>query len=298
MPEASSESQSSTSASPEPAEGLWHARPVGAVLASLGTDAARGLADVEARRRFTRDGPNELAAKPPVPAWRRFLAEFQSVLVLLLLAATAISLALWFVERDQAMPYDAFAIIAIVLLNATLGFVQEARAEQAVAALRSMSAAEATVIRDGERRRVPARELVAGDLVLLEEGDTIPADARILESTALRSSEAALTGESQPVDKTADAVDADAGLGDRVDMVFSGTTIIYGHGRAIVVGTGMRTEMGRVADMLGSSEDEPTPLQRELDHVGKVLGVVVVAIAVAMIAAIVLVHGVRGTGAL
>jgi magnesium-transporting ATPase (P-type) len=148
-----------------------------------------------------RDGPNELAAEPPVPAWRKFLAQFQSVLVLLLIGATAISLALWLVERDAALPYDAFAIIAIVLLNATLGFVQEARAEQAVAALRSMSAAEATVIRDGERRRVPARELVAGDLVLLEEGDTIPADARILESTALRSSEAALTGESQPVDK-------------------------------------------------------------------------------------------------
>ena len=178
------------------------------------------------------------------------------MLVLLLIAATAISLALWFLERDAALPYDAIAIIAIVLLNATLGFVQEARAEQAVAALRSMSAAEATVIRDGERRRVPARELVAGDLVLLEEGDTIPADARILESTALRSSEAALTGESQPVDKTAAEVEPDAALGDRVDMVFSGTTITYGHGRAVVVGTGMRTEMGRVADLLESSEDE------------------------------------------
>ena len=134
--------------------------------------------------------------------------------------------------------------------------------------------------------------------MLLEEGDTIPADARILESTALRSSEAALTGESQPVDKITAEVEPDAALGDRHDMVFSGTATTYGHGRAVVVGTGMRTEMGRVAGMLESTEDETTPLQRELDHVGKVLGVVVVAIAVAMIAAIVLVHGVRGTGAL
>ena len=298
MPDPSNESQSSPSASRELAEGLWHARPAGAVLAALGSDGARGLAEVEARRRFARDGPNELTAEPPVPAWRRFLAQFQSILVLLLLAATAISLALWFVERETALPYDAIAIVAIVLLNAAMGFVQEARAEQAVAALRSIAAAEATVIRDGERRRVHARELVAGDLVLLEEGDTIPADARILESTALRSSEAALTGESQPVDKSIDAVDADAALGDRLDMVFSGTTITYGRGRAVVVGTGMRTEMGRVAGLLGSTEEETTPLQRELDHVGKVLGVVVVAIAVAIVLAIVLVHGVRGTGAL
>ncbi|HKP15185.1 MAG TPA: cation-translocating P-type ATPase, partial [Gemmatimonadaceae bacterium] len=256
------------------------------------------LADVEARRRFERDGPNELAAEPPVPAWRRFLAQFQSVLVLLLLAATAISLALWFVEREAALPYDAIAIIAIVLLNATLGYVQEARAEQAVAALRSMSAAEATVVRDGERRRIPARELVAGDLVLLEEGDTIPADARILESAALQSAEAALTGESVPVHKDTNAVDADAALGDRTNMVFSGTTITYGHGRAVVVGTGMRTEMGRVADLLGSTTSEITPLQRELDHVGKVLAMVVVGIAIAMIAAIVLMHHVRGVSAL
>jgi P-type Ca2+ transporter type 2C len=297
MPSASHESPSTLSPSHEVAEVLWHARPAGAVLASLGSDGERGLAEVEARRRFARDGPNELASEPPVPAWRRFLGQFQSVLVLLLLAATAISLALWFVERDAALPYDAIAILAIVLLNATLGYVQEARAEQAVAALRSMSAAEATVIRDGERRRIPARELVAGDVVLLEEGDTIPADARILESTALQTAEAALTGESLPVDKSTDAVDADAALGDRTNMVFSGTTVTYGRGRGVVVATGMRTEMGRVAGLLGSTK-EITPLQRELDHVGKVLGMVVVGIAVAMIAAIILMHHVRGVSAL
>ena len=286
----------------EPAAGVahepWHARPAGAVIASLGTDDARGLADVEARRRFARDGPNELATEPPVPAWRRFLAQFRSVLVLLLLAATAISLALWFVERGAALPYDALAILAIVLLNSTLGFVQESRAEQAVAALRSMSAAEATVIRDGERRRILARELVAGDLVLVEEGDTIPADARVLESTALQTAEATLTGESLPVDKDTDALDADTALGDRTNMLFSGTTITYGRGRAVVVATGMRSEMGRVAGMLGSTTTETTPLQRELDHVGKVLGVAVVAIAVVIVGVIVMMHHVRGMSAL
>ena len=150
-------------------------------------------------------------------------------------------------SATRALPYDAIAIVAIVLLNSTLGFVQEARAEQAVAALRSMSAAEATVVRDGERRRVHARELVAGDLLLLEEGDTVPADARVIESTALQAAEASLTGESLPVDKSVDALPADTALGDRLDMLFSGTTVTYGRGRAVVVATGMRTEMGRVA---------------------------------------------------
>ena len=298
MPSPSPDLQSTLPSSPAVAEERWHARPTGAVLAALGTDGARGLADVEARRRLARDGPNELKGEPPVPAWRRFVAQFQSILVLLLLAATAISLALWFVERDAPLPYDAIAILAIVLLNASLGFVQEARAEEAVAALRSMSAAEATVIRDGEPRRIPARELVAGDLVQLEEGDTIPADARVLESTALQSAEAALTGESLPVDKGTEPLDGDSALADRTNMVFSGTTITYGRGRAVVVATGMRSEMGRVAGMLGATTTETTPLQRELDHVGKVLAVVVVGIALLMIAAIVLVHHVRGAAAL
>ena len=278
--------------------GDWHARPIGAVLASFGTDGARGLAGVEARRRLARDGPNELKGEPPVPAWRRFAAQFRSVLVLLLLAATAISLALWFVERDAALPYDAIAILAIVLLNASLGFVQEARAEQAVAALRSMAAAEATVIRDGEAARVPARDLVAGDLVRVEEGDTVPADARVLESTVLQVAEASLTGESLPVDKRTEPLEADTALADRTNMLFSGTTVTYGRGRAVVVATGMRSEMGRVAGMLDATTVEATPLQRELDHVGKVLAVVVVGIALMMIAAIVLVHHVRGAAAL
>src|ERR671914_1704565 len=158
---------------------------VGEVLAALDTDARRGLSEDEARARLEEFGPNELAAEPAIPAWRRFLAQFTDVLVILLLIATAISAALWVYQRDAALPYEAIAIFAVVLLNAAIGYIQESRAEAAVAALRAMSADEAMVIRGGERRRVPAAEVVPGDVVLIEEGDTIAADARLIESTAL-----------------------------------------------------------------------------------------------------------------
>ncbi|AHG92820.1 ATPase, P-type (transporting), HAD superfamily, subfamily IC (plasmid) [Gemmatirosa kalamazoonensis] len=275
-----------------------HHQSVAVVAAALDVDPRRGLSETEARARLARAGRNELEAAPAAPAWRRFLAQFQDVLVLLLLAATAISTALWLYERDTALPYESIAILAVVLLNAAMGYIQEARAEAAVAALRAMSAAEATVVRDGERRRVPAAELVPGDVVLIEEGDTIPADARLVESTALQTAEAALTGESLPVSKDPAPLDADAPLGDRHDMVFSGTAATYGRGRAIVTATGMRTEMGHIAGLLKGTRDEATPLQRELDRTGKLLGLVVVVIAVVMIATIILVEDVRGFGAI
>ena len=273
-----------------------HRQAATAVLAALGSDAACGLSADEAAARLARHGRNELAARPPVPAWRRFLAQFEDVLVLLLLVATAISAALWVVERDTTLPYEAIAILAVVLLNAAMGYVQEARAESAVAALRAMTAREATVVRDGERRRVPAAALVPGDVVLIEEGDTIPADARVLESAALQVAEAALTGESVPVPKDAGplAGDGEIALGDRRNMLFGGTAATYGHGRAVVTATGMQTEMGRIAGLLQRTRDEATPLQRELDRTGKLLGLVVVAIAVAMSATIILVEDVRG----
>src|SRR6187401_1981450 len=221
-----------------------YGRSAGEVATELGTDLQHGLDDDEARRRLARDGRNELTAEPPIPAWRRFLAQFQDVLVVLLLVATAISAVLWMIERDAALPYEAIAILAVVLLNATMGYVQEARAEAAVAALRAMSAADATVVRSGERRTVPATEIVPGDIILVEEGDTIPADARLFESAALQTAEAALTGESLPVTKNIGPIAEDAALGDRDNMIFSGTAATYGHGKAIVTATGMRTEMG------------------------------------------------------
>ena len=171
-----------------------------------------------------------------------------------------VSAALWAVERDAALPYEAIAIFAVVLLNATMGYLQESRAEAAVAALRAMSAADAHVIRDGERRSVPAAEIVPGDIILIEEGDTIPADARLIESAALQTAEAALTGESLPVTKDTAPIAGEVPLGDRDNMVFSGTAATYGHGKAVVTATGMQTEMGRIAGLL--KDDSETSRRR------------------------------------
>jgi P-type Ca2+ transporter type 2C len=229
-----------------------------------------------------------------VSAWRRFLSQFQDVLVILLLVATAVSVALWFLERDTALPYESIAIFAVVLLNATMGFIQESRAEAAVTALRKMSASEASVIRDGERRHVAAADLVPGDLILIEQGDTIPADARVMESTALMTAEAALTGESLPVSKTAAPITDETAVADRENMIFSGTAATYGRGTALVTATGMRTEVGRIAGLLHEAPTEITPLQRELDRTGKILGLVVLAIAAIMIVTIIVVEDVHG----
>ncbi len=272
--------------------------PVDEVIASLGTDAARGLTAQEALARLERDGRNELRAKPPVPKWRQFAAQFTDKLVILLLVATAISVTLWAIERDAALPYEGLAIFAVVLLNAVMGYVQQSRAASAVAALGKMAAARANVVRDGDRQNVLGAEVVTGDLILIEEGDTIPADARVIQSVALQTAEAALTGESLPVSKEADAVDHQAGIGDQPNMVFSGTAATYGRGRAVVTATGMNTEMGRIAGMLDETPAEPTPLQKELDRVGRLLGIIVVSVAVVMIVTIILVERVRGFSAL
>ena len=268
------------------------------ILAALCTDAGRGLNAEEARTRLERQGRNELTAEKPVPAWRKFLAQFEDVLVILLLVATAISAVLWLVERESALPYEAMAILAVVLLNAVMGYIQESRAESAVAALRQMAAPHANVMRDGERQNIPAAEIVCGDLILIEEGDTIPADARLIHSTALQTAEAALTGESLPVSKDIAPVTGEAAIGDRHNMIFSGTAATYGRGKAVVTATGMQTEMGRIAGMLKEAPEETTPLQKELDRVGKLLGIIVVVIAVVMIVTIILVENVRGFSAL
>src|SRR5688572_4548015 len=165
----------------------WHADDA---IAALGSNAQRGLTDDEAGVRLGRYGRNELTAEMPAPRGRRLLAQFQNVLVILLLVATAISAALWAFERDAALPYEAIAIFAVVLLNAAMGFLQESRAEAAVVALRAMFAADASVIRGGERQSVPASALVPGDVIVVEEGDTIPADGRLIESASLQTSEA------------------------------------------------------------------------------------------------------------
>jgi Ca2+-transporting ATPase len=268
------------------------------VLAALAADTELGLSEEEARARLERYGRNELIAQKPVPAWRKFLAQFQDALVILLLVATLISAGLWLYERESALPYEAIAILAVVLLNALMGYVQQARAEKAVAALRQMSAARAQVVRGGERKSIAAAEVVPGDVVLVEEGDTIPADARLIEATALQTAEAALTGESLPVSKQTDPIVEEVALGDRDNMLFSGTAATYGHGKAVITATGMQTQMGRIAGMLKETPAETTPLQKELARVGKLLGMIVIVIAVVMIATIILVEDVRGFAAL
>jgi Ca2+-transporting ATPase len=268
-------------------------RPAAEVVAALGSDASRGLSEPQASARLQQHGRNELPVEPGMPAWRRFLAQFQDVLIILLLVATAISIGLWLYERDTALPYEALVILAIVILNGLLGYVQEARAEQALAALRAMSAARANVVRDGQRRSVLAAELVPGDIILIEAGDTIPADARLLEATALQTSEASLTGESLPVTKDTTPLGQEVGLGDRHNMVFSGTAATYGRGRAVVTATGPQTEMGRIAGLLRQAGPETTPLQVELDRTGRLLGLVVLGIAAVVVATILLVEPVR-----
>lgn len=270
---------------------------VDAVSRALATDIHRGLDEDQARDRLARDGPNELTTRPPIAPWQRILEQFRDTLVILLLVATSISTALWIYERETALPYEALAIFAIVLVNAVMGYLQESRAETAVAALRATSAAAATVIRNGDRQRIAAAAIVAGDLLQIEEGDTIPADGRLVQSVALQTAEAALTGESLPLDKSVDAIGMEAPLGDRHNMVFSGTAVTYGRGMAIATATGMRTEMGRIAVLLRDTPDGKTPLQLELDRTGRRLGAVVIAIAIAMVAVILVVEDVRGLSA-
>jgi Ca2+-transporting ATPase len=286
------------SAMPAPkTEILPYRLPPDAVLAELSTDPRNGLSEEEASLRLARYGKNELAAEKPIPAWMKFLSQFKDPLVILLLVATLISTGLWFIERESALPYEAIAILAVVLINAIMGYVQQSRAEEAVAALRRISAAHANVMRGGSRRSIPASELVPGDIILIQEGDTVPADARLIQSTALQTAEAALTGESLPVTKEIAEIKKEVPLGDRNNMIFSGTAATYGRGKAVVTSTGMQTQMGYIAGMLKEAPEEDTPLQKELSHVGKLLGMIVIVIAVVMIATILFVEEVRGAAA-
>ena len=261
-----------------------YSRPAGAVAAGLGTDASTGLSARSAADRLAADGPNELPSKPPVPAWRRFLSQFNDPLVYLLLAASAISTAAWILEGAEGAPVDSIVILAVVTLNAVLGFVQENKAADAVAALSAMTEATSTVLRDGSLLVVPSSELVVGDVLVLGEGDQVGADARLLSAAALRVVESSLTGEADAVVKTPGAVGADTDLADRTCMVHRGTSVAQGTGRAVVVATGADTQMGAIARMLDSVEEEDTPLQKEIHAVSKMLGIVVVVIAVVVVA--------------
>ncbi|HEY5113684.1 MAG TPA: cation-transporting P-type ATPase, partial [Coriobacteriia bacterium] len=251
----------------------YHVRTANEVIAELGSDADAGLSAHEVLLRHDLFGPNVLRASSRTPPWKLFLGQYNDFMIWVLLAAVAVS-------AFEGQVVEAVAIGAILLLNGVLGFVQEFRAEKALEALEQMSAPVATVVRDGRESDIPAVELVPGDVVLLEAGDRVPADGRLIEAVVLRMEEAPLTGESVPSSKVVGAVeDPEAALGDRVNSVFAGTSVAVGRGRAIVTATGQATEMGRIADLLDAQEDSKTPLQEELRRVGQVIAVMVLAIA-------------------
>ncbi len=228
------------------------------VATHLDVDVSAGLSSREATHRLEADGPNELRGKEPVPTWRKVLSQFQDPLIYLLLAAVAISLASWVVEGADGAPIDAIVIAAIVVLNAVLGYTQEAKAEDAVAALSTMTAASSTVLRDGRLQTVPSAELVRGDVLVLAEGDAVGADARLVTASSLRIQEASLTGESEAVAKSPATLSGPVSLGDRANMVYKGTAVAQGVGRGVVTGVGMATEVGAIAEMLEATEEEPT----------------------------------------
>ncbi len=258
-------------------EEKWYALSVPKVATWLETDLERGLSPQQVSERQARFGPNALAEKPRPSFWARLWDQLNDFLIMILIVSAIISgIVGWFAYRDTGEItefIDAIAIVSIVALNAILGLVQEGKAEQALATLKKMAAPNAAVIRGGQQQLIPAATLVPGDLVVLETGNYVPADVRLIETVNLRIEEAALTGESVPVEKYADHIVAeDAGIGDRHNMGYMSTTVTYGRGRAVVTSIGMQTQIGKIAEMIQSTEEDPTPLQVKLEQLGKWLG--------------------------
>ena len=241
------------------------------VAKQLGSDLERGLDHATARQRLEQYGPNELREQPPPTLWQMLLAQFDNFVVILLIVAAVIS-GIVGVYTGEGLT-DTVAILLIVVLNSVLGVVQEGRAEAALRALKKMSAPEARVVRDGEMTHVPSAEVVPGDVVVLETGNYVPADVRLIKGFNLTIDEGSLTGESVPVEKVAETtLPEGAPLGDRYNMAYMGSVVTYGRGKGVVTATGMNTEIGRIAEMIQSYEEEQTPLQRRLDQLGKWLG--------------------------
>ncbi len=265
------------------AEQNWHTMTAADAADTLETDLQRGLTAEQVRVRREQFGRNELREAPRRGFWRMLLDQFNQFLVIILIVAAIVSALIGWSEfsrsGDTTEFIDAIAIMAIVILNAVLGVVQEGRAEEALAALKKMAAPNARVLREGYTETVPSSDLVPGDVVILETGNYVPADVRLVESANLRIEEASLTGESVPVGKDArDILKAEAVLGDRHNMAFMSTVISYGRGQGLVVSTGMATEIGKIAEMIQSYEEEPTPLQIKLDQLGKTLGIITLVI--------------------
>ncbi len=270
------------------------AQSTSTVVEALGTDLDVGLSADEVTRRLDEFGPNELVQAQPRAAWQRLLDQFVDPLVGLLLAAIVVSLLAWWFDGADEAPIEALVIAAIVVANAVLGFWQERKAERAVDALRDLTASQVRVVRHTRVESVASTALVPGDVVLFAEGDVVGADCRITDSSSLQVAEAALTGESVPVAKSADPVDPASELGDRTNMAYNGTAVVRGRGRGVVVATSMNTEIGRIATLLDEAAEERTPLQRQIAWLGRALGIVVVVLAAIVVAAILVASPISG----
>ncbi|MEK9159560.1 MAG: cation-translocating P-type ATPase [Patescibacteria group bacterium] len=252
----------------------WGAQSAATVLKDL-KSSEKGLSSAEAAKRLKQFGYNEIKGGENVKWYKILLSQFVNIMVLVLIGALVVSI----IAKEEL---DAIAIGIIIVLNAVIGFLQEYKAEKAIEALRKMTAPYALVRRNNEIHKIPARELVPGDILILEEGTQVPTDARLLESNQLYTIEASLTGESQPTEKTVDVLKKVSSLGDLKNCVFMGTVISQGHGVAIVVETGMNTEFGKIAHMVQSQHNEATPLQKQLDRLSKILALLVVGVAILM----------------
>jgi Ca2+-transporting ATPase len=266
----------------------WHAMKIEEVFQELNV-SRDGLSSQEARERLVKYGYNEIRKVKRRTALHMFLDEFKDIFILLLIAATIFSAIIGYYEMLQGGEFmeayaDTITISAIVILCAVTGFVQEYRAEKAVEALKKLAAPKARVIRDGKEIIIPAREVVPGDILALEEGDHVPADARLIEVVELKANEAILTGESTPVDKELTVLKEDTPVSERRNMVLSATHIVYGRGKAVVTATGMNTEFGKIAEMVQTAEEEETPLQKKLDRFAGKIAKVVVAVCVLIFA--------------
>lgn len=265
------------------------------VLSEQSTNAETGLTSAEAQARAAKFGPNKLKEEEKTPLWIRFFQQMADPMVIMLIVAAVISAVTGMIQGESEWA-DVIIIMAVVIINSALGVIQEAKSEEALAALQEMSAAQSKVIRDGKQISLHSSELVPGDIVLLEAGDAVPADCRVLESASMKIEEAALTGESVPVEKHTDPIALDGAddvpLGDRKNMCYMGSTVVYGRGRAVVCGTGMDTEMGKIAGALNDAKEELTPLQVKLAELSKILTVLVIVICVVVFAVDVLRAGI------
>lgn len=265
------------------------------VLGEQSSNADAGLSSAEASSRLASVGPNKLKEEEKTPLWKRFFEQMADPMVIMLIVAAAISAITGTIQGEPEWA-DVVIILAVVIINSVLGVVQEAKSEQALEALQQMSAAQSKVIRDGKLVHLPSADLVPGDIVLLEAGDSVPADCRVIESASMKIEEAALTGESVPVEKHTAPIELaegsdDVPLGDRKNMCYMGSTVVYGRGRAVVVATGMKTEMGKIADALTTAKKELTPLQMKLNELSGILTKLVLGICVVIFAVDLIRHG-------